>query len=72
MNKETKLIYNYIKDTSDSIYHISRLREQYRNQKDFTNQLLYHIMDIVNKEKKFVNLNRKEIDVIEISNKLFS
>jgi len=71
LNKETKLILTFIKNNQDFVYTINRLRETYSNQRDFTNQLLYAIMDVLNREKQFTHIDRKNIDIIAISNTLF-
>jgi len=71
MNKETNQISDYISNSGFYLEKIDSLRKKYTNIKDFQLMLSYMIMEIVNEEKKFINLSRKNIDLQELTNKYF-
>lgn len=71
MNKESQTIADYIEGNPAYLKKIADLKVKYKNSKEFTNGLLYVIMDIVNTEKKFINIKRSSIDVPALAAKFF-
>ena len=71
MNKETTLILNYIKESRHYLDKILKIRQKFENSKDFFNQFSYIIQEIVNEEKKFINMSRKNIELPELSQMFF-
>jgi hypothetical protein len=71
MNKETTQILDYIQKSGHYLEKIEQLRDKHINYKDFFNMLGYVVMEIVNEEKKFVHLSRKNIDLELITERYF-
>lgn len=71
MNKETNILIEYINKSGYALDRIDKLRQQYTNIKDFHNQFGYLIMEILNEEKKFINLSRKNIELPILVSKYF-
>lgn len=71
MNKESQTIADYIEGNPTYLKKIAELKVKYKNSKEFTNGLLYVIMDVVNTEKKFINIKRSSIDVPSLAAKFF-
>lgn len=71
MNKETQLIQNYINSSGFYLDKIMKLRQKFGNSKDFFNGFGYIIMEILNEEKKFINLKRSNIDLPVLSHLYF-
>ena len=71
MNKISQQILNFIRENDEWINKVLGIRSRFNNQKDFTNQVGYVIMDIVSREKKFFDINRSDIDVNGIAQELF-
>lgn len=71
MNKESKTILKYIRTNLDWLSRVMKLRGQYLNQKDFTYQLGYVIMDLVSREPEFIRMDRNKIDINAIGQELF-
>lgn len=69
MNKETIKILTYIQNSENYKKKVKNLYK--RNSKDFSNQVLYVIMEIVSTEKKFFGMDRSKIDINAISQELF-
>jgi hypothetical protein len=63
MNHETKLIINYIDNSGYYLEKLAKLRDRFNNIKDFENQFGYVVMEILNEEKKLINISRKNIDL---------
>lgn len=71
MNKETSLLADYITKSGYYLEKIDNLKKKHLNSKDFFNSFGYLIMEILNEEKRFINLSRKNIDLPGLSNKYF-
>jgi len=71
VNKETTQIVDYINKSGHYLEKIGELRVKHNNIKDFQLLLNYVIMEIVNEEKKFVHLSRKNIDLPKITELYF-
>lgn len=71
MNRETQQLLNYIDKSGFYLDKIASIRLKYSNIKDFNNMLGYVIMDIVNTERSFFNINRKNIEIELITEKYF-
>jgi hypothetical protein len=71
LNKETQLIHDYITSSGYYLNKIDDLKKRYTNIKDFQLMFSYVIMEILSEEKKFVNLSRKNIELIELTNLYF-
>jgi len=71
MNRISLKILQYILDSDKYWLRIRMKRSEYKNIKDFTYQVGYIIMDIVNKEPKFFDINRNDIDIDNIAQELF-
>lgn len=71
MNRESQQIADYIEDSPDYLKKIAKLKAKHNNIKDFTLFLSYCIMSLVSTEKKFINFNRKAIDLPALAAKFF-
>ncbi len=71
MTRENTKILNFIKTNDNYMKKIKTARLKHNNNKDFTNQILYIVMDLVNTEKQFYGVNRKNIDVVQLSKEFF-
>lgn len=71
MNKISEKILKYINNNDKYKNEIIVKRHSFTNVKDFTNQVGYIIMDIVSREKKFFDVDRRDIDVNAIAQELF-
>jgi len=71
MTKETKKIMTFLFENVDYNKKVSDTRVKHNNAKDFTNGILYIIMDVVSKEEQFFGMNRSNIDVNRISQEFF-
>lgn len=71
MNKETSLLADYITQSGYYLEKIDNLKKKHPNSKDFFNSFGYLVQEILNEEKKFINLSRKNIDLPGLSNIYF-
>lgn len=71
MNKISRQILSYIQNDNEQLAKVLNLKDRFNNHKDFTNQIGYVIMDVVSTEKRFFDIDRKEIEVNEIAQELF-
>lgn len=70
MNRITKKIYDGL-NNNGYMKRIILKRETTNNTKDFEVQVGYIIMDMVNREKQFFDIDRSEIDIARIAQELF-
>jgi hypothetical protein len=71
MNKETAQVVDYIDKSGHYLEKIGNLRVKFNNIKDFQNMIGYVVMEIVNEEKRFIHLSRKNIDLPLITQRYF-
>lgn len=67
MNKETGLILDCIDNSEHYLGKVKDLKQRFTNVKDFQNQFLGVIVEIISEEKKFINLKRTNIEVPELA-----
>lgn len=71
MNRETRKVIDFINDTPEYTNKVQELRKKFSNHKDFSNQVLYLVQEILNTQKKFYDYPRHKIDLFVISNIYF-
>lgn len=71
MNRETRKLIDFLNENDQYTTKLRTLREKHNNYKDFSNQVLYVIQEVLNTEKKFFDYPRNKIDLFIITNLYF-
>jgi hypothetical protein len=71
MNKESRKIIEFIDSDDLTTEKLEEIKKRFTNSRDFTNQIGYLVMEIVNTNQEFYQLNRNKLEIEKISERYF-
>ena len=72
MNKESRKIIEFIDSDDLTTEKLEEIKKRFTNSRDFTNQIGYLVMEIVNTNQEFYQLNRNKLEIEKISERYFA